>query len=273
MKKRILAFIGAILVLAMAIFLPISAASPPLSNVPYETILNGWYNSYPYRNLIQYPYDQSSTVINGLTIVHNNDGSVQIFGTATQDTYYYLKYTVSLEVGKTYTLSGCPAGGGSSSYSLTLSEPKSSPKLWHPDYGNGSTFVANNTSGSLYIFVKAGIDADFIFMPMLNEGNEVQPYVIYVPYHDRITYNDGYTEGNNDGYSSGYNLGYKEGEQSTVTKDFSDIIESIIMSPYYLASNIFDFEIFGFNVAGTIFQIISSICVLWVVGKLLEYIF
>ena len=82
-------------------------------------------------------------------------------------------------------------------------------------------------------------------------------------------YNNGYTEGK----TEGFNNGYSAGEQSTVSKDIVSIIGEIAMAPYTAISSMFDFEIFGLNVAGLIFQFITTVVFLLVVGLIFKYLF
>ena len=78
-------------------------------------------------------------------------------------------------------------------------------------------------------------------------------------------YNDGYTvgktEGITEGKAEGYNTGYKAGEQSTVTRDFKSLLGDIVSAPYRAVSQMFDFEVFGINVAGAICTLFTLVCI------------
>lgn len=43
------------------------------------------------KNLLPYPYSDTTKTVNGITFTDNGDGSVTISGTATADTYFYLQ--------------------------------------------------------------------------------------------------------------------------------------------------------------------------------------
>ena len=71
-------------------------------------------------NLIPYPYtDGMSKTINGVTFTVSSDGSVTANGTATADTEFFFARNKYFEQGA-YTISGCPAGGNSSTYYIAL---------------------------------------------------------------------------------------------------------------------------------------------------------
>lgn len=94
-------------------------------------------------------------------------------------------------------------------------------------------------------------------------------------------YNLGYAAGKTFGYENGYaeakvehyNLGYAAGEQSTVTRDFKNIVSEIAFAPYKAISAMFDFEVFGINIAGAIFTIFTLLVFAIVLGFVIKLIF
>lgn len=93
-------------------------------------------------------------------------------------------------------------------------------------------------------------------------------------------YNEGKTDGYNEGYDvgldDGWNVGYADavdegvgrydhgfrdgvvkGESNDVSGKFVDIVGEIAFAPYRAVSAMFDFEIFGINIAGLIFELIT----------------
>ena len=85
----------------------------------------------------------------------------------------------------------------------------------------------------------------------------------------------GYTENSevtaqvNDAYRNGV----KQGESNDVSDSFIDLVGEIAFAPYRAVSAMFDFEIFGINIAGLCFELLTIIIVL-IVGKfVLSYIF
>ncbi len=154
-----------------------------------------------------------------------------------------------------------------------------------------------------------GVPIDMTIRPMLNAGSVAYPYQPYA-IKDQIIgegyeagytegETEGYTQGKTDGYNQGYDVGYlkghvegytkgqangynegkaygvnigiKQGEQSTVTKSFVSILGEIAMTPYTAISQIFDFEIFGLNVAGIVFQLITVAIVVVVVSWIFKF--
>ena len=74
------------------------------------------------KNLIVYPFNETTKTANGVTFTDNKDGSVKINGTATATTYFRLSYNgvhwMHLPEG-TYTLSGATTGS-STTYQIEL---------------------------------------------------------------------------------------------------------------------------------------------------------
>ena len=125
-------------------------------------------------NLLSYPYVNTTKTQNGVTFTDNGDGSITVNGTATSDTYYLLN-EVMYEANKTYTLHGCPIGGGVYTYRLY----DDAIKLI--DLGNGASIsLSENKQGKIYIYIGNGVTAtNLVFKPMLNEGSTALPYEPY----------------------------------------------------------------------------------------------
>ena len=71
------------------------------------------------KNLIPYPYTDTTKTLNGITFTVNSDGSVTVNGTATAQAYFKLQQSFSLKKGQ-YFFNGCPTGGAGTKYSLYL---------------------------------------------------------------------------------------------------------------------------------------------------------
>lgn len=131
------------------------------------------------KNLIPYPYPDTSNTNNGVTFTVNGDGSITANGTATggMATFNLLLTAQNPALGETYTLSGCPAGGSDSTYRLRFLNGGIS------DTGSGNTFVLQHTS-MLKIQVFEGTTVNnLIFKPQLERGSEqtaFEPY--FEPY-------------------------------------------------------------------------------------------
>ena len=78
-------------------------------------------SKYPTVNLISYPYVDKRTTINGVTFTVNNDGTVNVNGTATARCDFSLSNYVPVTVGASYFFSGCPIGGGSDTFISRIS--------------------------------------------------------------------------------------------------------------------------------------------------------
>lgn len=158
---------------------------------PYVADIGGIEVSRMGANLIKFPYIETKSSINGITVTINADYSITLNGTATDSVYYRLN-SVTYGAGKTYYLSGCPSGlehGAIRVYDDTNNN--------FIDWGEGASFSTQEAKdGEIYIFVKEGITcSNLTFKPMLNEGTTATPYE---PYIEPTTYQstaDGTVEG------------------------------------------------------------------------------
>lgn len=92
---------------------------------------------------------------------------------------------------------------------------------------------------------------------------------------------DGYTEGKKDGIKEGKNAGYSEGKKDGIeegkklgmseaeTYSLPNLIWQILDAPFVMLNNIFNFDIFGINIAKAIKVVISLLIVGVVVKALL----
>lgn len=131
------------------------------------------------------PNSIKSGTYNGGTITVNKDGSVTINGTFTATTSLSLSDNFLKEKvteGKTYILSGCPAGGGfSNNYKVDIISGGSSLAV---DTGSGVEFTPSSThinadSQACRIVIYAGTYSNLVFYPMVRlKGTSAtyQPY-------------------------------------------------------------------------------------------------
>ena len=117
----------------------------------------------------------STTTIYGVTFTKNEDGSVICNGTATNTVNTYKIATTTLQPG-TYTLSGCPSGGSTSTFRIT--ELNGTPD----DIGSGKTFiVSQETTYNWYIQIyKGNVCNNLIFKPMIRLSSIIDD--TYEPY-------------------------------------------------------------------------------------------
>lgn len=112
-------------------------------------------------------------------------GTIEIAGDAAANTSPQVyttgnvQATVHVEAGKLYTLSGCPKGGGGTTYDLDLRR-NSSGTILHADHGQGITFLAD-ADETLYVQLRivAGHGNNLIFKPQLEERSEKTEFVPY----------------------------------------------------------------------------------------------
>ena len=130
------------------------------------------------ENLIPYPYAETTKTANGVTFTVNSDGSVTVNGTATARAVFFIvniNKFLRLSQGVSYRLSGCPAGGGDNTFSLTVQDITYSQTF--NDVGNGESGVTRFTDYYAFITIFADYTANnLIFRPMLNAGTTAKPY-------------------------------------------------------------------------------------------------
>lgn len=148
--------------------------------------------TYKCNNLLPYPYVATTHTNNGITFTDNGDGTITANGTATKKAYFkfYLPSgstafwaDFNLPAGS-YYLSGCPAGGSSSTYRITMSlvnaENTSLPA--GSDAGKGSRFSISEDAVKMYFQIEIfeGVSvSNLTFKPMLNVGTEPKPFETY----------------------------------------------------------------------------------------------
>ena len=143
------------------------------------------------ENLLPFPYFDGNKTYAGITYTANGDGTVTASGKSTGSFYIFRSRNIAdttplmLPAG-TYVVSGCPSGGGLSTYYLQLSKNASdgSNYIIANDYGEGMTFtLTEETQIQLGIVVNANCPqiSNLVFKPMLEKGSvahEYQPYNI-----------------------------------------------------------------------------------------------
>ena len=171
------------------------------------------------KNLIPYPYYSTTTTNNGITFTDNGDGTITANGTATANANFTCikrdtDAGIKLKVGETYTLSGCPSGGGENRYILLIDETlNGSVHNLGYEYGDGVTFTLATASENYYniiIRIFSGVTVNnLVFKPMLRLSSIADD--TYVPYAKT---NRELTEDVNNTYQA-----VKLGESITVTAD------------------------------------------------------
>ena len=124
------------------------------------------------KNILPYPYAETTKTENGLTFTDNGDGTITVKGTASADTTFNLCTDLVLTAG-TYTFSGCPSNGSNTTYFIS--------GFTGTDIGNGFTVVLDSdTTGSLSITIKSGTTiSNKVFKPQIEVGSEKTSYEQY----------------------------------------------------------------------------------------------
>ncbi len=126
-------------------------------------------NVYGCKNLIPYPYADTTKTENGVTFTVNSDGSITVNGTATQNTIFNLKYHLTLPKGKFY-FSGCPKNGSTSTYYIAVDVYKN--KTWQKTYSNTGDGVSVNTEN---------LDYDELTLSIIIVGNYTANNLVFKP--------------------------------------------------------------------------------------------
>lgn len=129
------------------------------------------------KNLIPYPYEETTKTINGITFTDNGDGTITANGTATAAAYFLLtSQNQGIETkGLTVTLSGCPVGGSISSYFMLLSYGDNS----YQEIGSGLIRTPTEPV-TIQLRVASGATVNNItFKPQLELGSVATSYEPY----------------------------------------------------------------------------------------------
>lgn len=143
------------------------------------------------KNLIPYPYYETTKTQNGITFTDNGDGSVTVNGTASSAAVFQFYNSVGGSkpmnvANKTITISGCPSGGSLQSYFLLFSYGGNS----YQDLGNGITKTPNADITAVQLRIAAGATVNNLtFRPQIELGTtktDYEPYkgVEYTPTAD-----------------------------------------------------------------------------------------
>lgn len=132
------------------------------------------------KNLIPYPYYDTTKTINGVTFTDNGDGTITANGTATGVGASFLVFSNSnglVGQGK-YYLSGCPSNDDSA---ISL-QPKIDNE-WNPinyDFGQGQTITVQSTLTQISCVVSSGKTVHNVtFRPFLAKADSATSYEPY----------------------------------------------------------------------------------------------
>ena len=132
------------------------------------------------KNLLPFPYYESSKVENGITYTVNNDGTITVSGIASAYTTFHLRNIYTTEHFSNVIISGCPKNGSNSTYEIVVNEDG----IWKDgDKGNGYKTVG--AVGAISINIQSGtnLSTPITFKPMVTVAEQPNSdYEHYVPY-------------------------------------------------------------------------------------------
>lgn len=151
------------------------------------------------KNLLSYPYFETSKTYNGITWTVNEDGSITANGTATANAVFNIHKRnpgedndFALKNGD-YILSGCPSGGSSSTYVLAMSITKNGTVTnIATDRGNGVQFTADGDDSfeseinpHINVTIVSGTTVNNLtFYPMIRRADIADD--TWEPYHESV---------------------------------------------------------------------------------------
>ena len=132
------------------------------------------------KNLLNV-YDTQTQTINGITWTINADGTVTANGTATANSFLYLiPNNTNISYGYETHISGCPAGGSSTTYEIQVA--MTGGTTYH-DYGDGKTIPDTYVYRYFVCAVRSGQTvSNLVFRPMITEPWKYALSQAFVPY-------------------------------------------------------------------------------------------
>lgn len=130
------------------------------------------------KNLLPYPYTDTTKTVNGITFTDNGDGTITANGTATDTATFTLGTTSEyLDYDKSYILNGCPANGSEGTYYI-----QTDVSNWI-DTGSGVEFMRDLSMAGASIVIAAGTTVSSLtFSPMIRlaviEDDTYEPYAM-----------------------------------------------------------------------------------------------
>lgn len=168
------------------------------------------------KNLIPYPYTDTTKTVNGVTFTDNGDAGLTVSGTPTGYADFVFA-TVSVKPGQTYTLLKNQTGANNVSFVISERTNQSAQKEHTSNSPqNTFTFTTSESTDNLIIRIKRTENSTACtgtFKPQLELGNAVTDYELYKA---PVTYT-----ADSDGKVSGVTLG---SDTATLTTDTDGVI-------------------------------------------------
>jgi hypothetical protein len=190
------------------------------------------------KNLV----DFSNYSTSNLSFVTESNGVVTVNGTST--TTYTIFSNVQLKAGA-YIISGCPSGGGSSTYSIDLRTIEGAQIPNTTDTGSGSPIITINNTGTYRLSIRIAANyaaTNITFYPMICSKpawDASQKYVPYAPTNKELY--ESKVDKARPSISSNSNLNdYKQVGHFKVTS--SSVASSIANTPFTASGYILDVD-------------------------------
>ena len=121
------------------------------------------------KNLL--PNNATTTTINGITFTVNSDGTIKANGTASGGNATLVMYKGLFEGYEGYLFTGCPSGGGGSTYFMAIEESGGNYQIFGRDNGEGGILSGQgSTVCNAYIRINNGTTvSNLVFKPMLRD--------------------------------------------------------------------------------------------------------
>lgn len=124
------------------------------------------------KNILPYPFIDTTKTVNGITFTDNGDGTITVNGTATGYADFTLYKNTDKPLCTEGFLHGCPVGGSNESFSLRVSDLVTKSGT---DIGNGCGIYCE----AKYIFIRVLTGTtvnNLTFAPMVNNGLLALPF-------------------------------------------------------------------------------------------------
>lgn len=139
------------------------------------------------KNLIPYPYKNTTQAVNGVAFTDNGDGSITLNGTSTAQINWYLTETnaIVLSTG-VYYVSLNPTQEGITALQMTIavggpSATVNGKALWLQTLGNALTVSKEGTIGDCLIIIQPGVALEnCVIRPQIEKGTAATAYTPYV---------------------------------------------------------------------------------------------
>lgn len=173
----------------------LEAGSSATKYVPYVALSEITVNRYG-KNLLPYPYADTTKTVNGITFTDNGDGTITANGTATANADFRL-VTGGVMPPSVYTISGTPAGGNRNIYFMEINCTGQSSLT---DYGSSGTtdyssVINNLVIAKAYIRIASGTTVNnLVFKPLVEQGDGATEYEKYIAPESYTPNDDGIVE-------------------------------------------------------------------------------